>query len=299
MLRALNKQGPDKGRLHQDALTLGHPTPGLPRMQPRWHACYGYLMLPGWLSGKEPICQCRRRGFDPWVGKIPWRRKWQPTPVFLPGKSHGQRSLAGYSPWGSKELSTAKWRSARARTHARAHTHTHTHTCRFSHWLHYHPLLSRPLGYFSSLQESSFCAAVNSQPQGPVYRTNKSAWGRQNFPEFLAWPDQLLPEQCSACHISQFTKWLFFFFFGFSQGNFSKKVLKKINDAPTGFHGKCSPDFLNCLWESNWGWHVPVGWRTIVQPPGESFRLPDKDWNAVQKDRENIYFQPRAKILNS
>jgi len=41
-----------------------------------------------------------------WVGKIPWSRKWQPTPVFLPGKSHGQRNLAGYSPWGSKELDT-------------------------------------------------------------------------------------------------------------------------------------------------------------------------------------------------
>ena len=43
------------------------------------------------------------RMFDPWVGKIPWVRKWQPPPVFLPGKSHGQRSLAGYSPWGCKE----------------------------------------------------------------------------------------------------------------------------------------------------------------------------------------------------
>ena len=42
--------------------------------------------------------------FDPWVGKIPWRRSWQPTPIFLPGRSHGQRSLAGYSPWGHKEL---------------------------------------------------------------------------------------------------------------------------------------------------------------------------------------------------
>ena len=41
--------------------------------------------------------------FDPWVGKIPWRRKWKPTPVFLPGGSHGQRSLADYSPWGCKE----------------------------------------------------------------------------------------------------------------------------------------------------------------------------------------------------
>ena len=52
-----------------------------------------------WLSDKESACQCRRWGFSPWVGKIPWRRKWQPTPVFLPGESHGQRSLAGYSPW--------------------------------------------------------------------------------------------------------------------------------------------------------------------------------------------------------
>ena len=51
-------------------------------------------------------CQCRRRGFDSWVGKISWRRKWQSTPVFLPGKSHGWRSLAGYSPWGHKELDT-------------------------------------------------------------------------------------------------------------------------------------------------------------------------------------------------
>ena len=44
-------------------------------------------------------CQFRRHGFEPWVVKIPWRRKWQPTPVFLPGKAHGQRSLADYSPW--------------------------------------------------------------------------------------------------------------------------------------------------------------------------------------------------------
>ena len=59
---------------------------------------------PWQLGIKESACQCRRLRFDPWVRKIPWRRKWQPTPVFLPGKSHGQRSLAGYSPWGLKEL---------------------------------------------------------------------------------------------------------------------------------------------------------------------------------------------------
>ena len=68
-------------------------------------------VLSSSLLGKEPAYQCRRHrrcGFDPWVWKIPWRRKWQPTPVFLPGKSHGQRSLAGYSPWGCKELDTTE-----------------------------------------------------------------------------------------------------------------------------------------------------------------------------------------------
>ena len=50
------------------------------------------------------ILQCRRHGFGPWVGKIPWRKEWLPTPVFLPGISHGQRSLAGYSLWGRTEL---------------------------------------------------------------------------------------------------------------------------------------------------------------------------------------------------
>ena len=49
-------------------------------------------------------CQCRRFGFDSWVRKIPWRRKWKPTPVFLPGKSEGQKSLVGYCPWGPKKV---------------------------------------------------------------------------------------------------------------------------------------------------------------------------------------------------
>ena len=68
--------------------------------------------------GKEPAYQCRRckgRGFDPRVGKIPWRRKWQPTPVFLPGKFDGQRSLAGYSPWVAK---------SRTQLSMRAHMHS-------------------------------------------------------------------------------------------------------------------------------------------------------------------------------
>ena len=67
--------------------------------------------LSGGASGKESSCQWRRhkrREFDPWVGKILWRRNWQPTPKFLPGESHGQRNLAGYSPWCCKELDTTE-----------------------------------------------------------------------------------------------------------------------------------------------------------------------------------------------
>ena len=72
---------------------------------------YIYRGFPGGASGKESARQCRRykrRGFNPCFRKIPWNRKWQPTPVFLPGKSHGQRNLVGYSPWGCKELDTTE-----------------------------------------------------------------------------------------------------------------------------------------------------------------------------------------------
>ena len=72
------------------------------------------LGLPRWLRIKESVGQGRthrRLGFDPWEGKVPWRRKGQPTPVFLPGKFHGQRSLVGHSPWGYKESDTTEWLS--------------------------------------------------------------------------------------------------------------------------------------------------------------------------------------------
>ena len=58
--------------------------------------------FPGATAVKAPLLNCRRLGFDPWVQKIPWRRDWLPTPVFLPGEFHGQRSLVGYSPWGCR-----------------------------------------------------------------------------------------------------------------------------------------------------------------------------------------------------
>ena len=67
-----------------------------------------FIGLPRWFNGKESACQGRRHRFDPRVSKIPWRRKRQPPPVFLPEKSHGQRSVAGCSSWGLKELDTTE-----------------------------------------------------------------------------------------------------------------------------------------------------------------------------------------------
>ena len=64
------------------------------------------LGFPSGSAGKEPACQCKRHKrlrFNPWVRKTPWRRKWQPTPVFLPGEFHGQKSLVGYSPGDHEE----------------------------------------------------------------------------------------------------------------------------------------------------------------------------------------------------
>ena len=75
--------------------------------------------FPGGASGKKSTCQCKRHkrcGFNPWVGKIPWRRKCQPTLAFLLGEFHGQKSLAGYSLWGYKQLDLLS-----------ECTHTHTH----------------------------------------------------------------------------------------------------------------------------------------------------------------------------
>ena len=71
-----------------------------------FHRLYGLLR---WLSDTEFACQCRRHTFDLWVRQILWSRKWLPTPVFLPGKSQGWRSLAGYSPLDHKESNANEW----------------------------------------------------------------------------------------------------------------------------------------------------------------------------------------------
>ena len=88
---------------------------GLQRVRHDWVTELNWILsnrLPRWHSGKESACQpkrCKRCRFNPWIRKISWRRAWQPTPVFLPGKSHGQRSMAGYSPWVAKELEMIYW----------------------------------------------------------------------------------------------------------------------------------------------------------------------------------------------
>ena len=81
-----------------------------------WELCFIWRItenyssgLPGWLRWWKVCLQCRGPKFKPWVGKTPWRRKWHPTPVLLPGKSHGWRSLVACSPWGRYESDTTEW----------------------------------------------------------------------------------------------------------------------------------------------------------------------------------------------
>ena len=144
----------------------------------------------------KPACQCRRQRrcqFDPWVRKILWRMKGQPTPVFLPGEAHGQRSLRGYSPWGHKELDMTEWLSKWASVqfshsvmsdslqpheshHARPPclspspgVHTDSHPS--SPWC--HPAISSSVVPFSSCPQS--LPASESFPMSQLF-----AWGGQN-----------------------------------------------------------------------------------------------------------------------
>ena len=101
------------------------------------------LGLPRWLGGKESACQCRRcrrLHFDPWVEKITLRKKWQPIPIFLPGKFHEQRSLVSYSPWDHKRVGR-DWATEST------YTHTHTHTqCFIMPRTHNYPYICEALG---------------------------------------------------------------------------------------------------------------------------------------------------------
>ena len=82
--------------LPADSLLLSHRGSPYININVNINICYINLKfgLPWWLSGKESACRCRRCRFEPWIWKSPWKKKWQPTLVFLPGQSHGQGSLA-------------------------------------------------------------------------------------------------------------------------------------------------------------------------------------------------------------
>ena len=106
-LLILHRQRVKYGKLYLTFISTGKFPVVILNFLSNFNSCkYFSLCFPGRDSGKEPACQCRRCKrcrFNPWVGKIPWRRKWQPTSVFFAAESHGQRSLAGYGPWGRTE----------------------------------------------------------------------------------------------------------------------------------------------------------------------------------------------------
>ena len=90
------------------------------------HTCQGFPGGSMVKKKKKSTCQCRRPGFDPWLRKILWRRKWQPAPIFLPGKFHGRE---GRQAEVHRVAKSQTGLSAHANTHTQTHTHTHTHIC--------------------------------------------------------------------------------------------------------------------------------------------------------------------------
>ena len=132
------------------------------------HWCYLELYVPQVHSlvaqMSKHLPTTRKTGFNPWVRKIPWRRKWQPTPVLLPGKSHGWRRLVGYSPWGHNESDTTE----------RLHSVTTSQVCSpFQHL--FSPQISYPPPLLNSRSSTVFYSTEktnnqkNSTPRSSPY----------------------------------------------------------------------------------------------------------------------------------
>ena len=125
----------------------------------QWSSCWA--PYPGGNSDKEPSCQCSRlQGcrFDPWLRKIIWRKKWQATPVFLPGESHGQRSLVGYGLWCRRVR--RNWAAECVCAYTYTHTHTHTHFIYF--WLRWVFIATRGLSLVAASGVYLHCGARTS-----------------------------------------------------------------------------------------------------------------------------------------
>ena len=137
-------------------------------------------MLPRWYSGIKSTWKSRRCGFDPWVGKIPWSGKWQPASVFLPRKFHGQRSVAGYSPWGHSQT----WLSMHACIDKIFSTT----------WIKQARLLKRELSFQTNAQVSLTMISINI-PKGWVLNFTKS------WQSLVLFRTYCMPN-VSTCHMS-------------------------------------------------------------------------------------------------
>ena len=147
-----------------------------------------WLVRTSLVAQTVSVClQCGRPGFDPWVGKILWRRKWQPTPVLLPGKSNGQRSVVSYSPWVRKELDTTEWLHSRAGREGRLANDSWRVLGFFSRWCKYSEIdsgdncttpwkLLTPAGSLkkqeSSIKSSTFALLTTPKPLTVWITTN-------------------------------------------------------------------------------------------------------------------------------
>ena len=120
--------------------------------------------------------QCRRHGFDSWDWKISWRGKWQLTPVFLPGKSHGQRSLGGYSPWGHKRV--------RHDLVTKQQLYIHIYVCPFLQLSAFQIILGFPCG---SVGKESACNAGDTGDMGLIPGVGRFPGGNGKPLKFFAW----------------------------------------------------------------------------------------------------------------
>ena len=149
------------------------------------------------VSQRERIClQCRRHRrheFDPWVGKMPWRRAWQPTPVFLPGKSYGQSNLVDYSPWGNKESDTTELLSTHTQNKA-----YNISTVLLTSYLNHPgpcPLTPHHLRIRSSGVCSQWSSDARSSRNSQQLQQCLMGWNTENF-KFIYWTPKPNTSEC-------------------------------------------------------------------------------------------------------
>ena len=135
------------------------------------------LGISCWLSGKESTYQCRRPEFDPWVRKITWRRAWQPTPVFMPGESCVQRSLAGYSPWGCKKSDSTYWLNSKRHTFCGSYNLNGSCCVHPSAWLSLGPAECPAWAWGASYQQRLECGP--EAPEDEFRELHKVPWWQE------------------------------------------------------------------------------------------------------------------------